>query len=629
MTDPLDPSATHGLDLHDAHHVSMDKFDLGHLNGLGDVDDHFPDFDNDEAFAVPDVKPDMSPHHSNMDMNMNGGGMMPQMMPPPASASMPPPAHIKAEASDVNGNGNANANNGNNRVGTKMDDAAAAEAVKSGSHAGTTGTNLYDAQWSKEEQAVLERGMETYGADAYASLWRYIKIAATLPAKGVRDVALRMRWMNKRLGKNNGGNGEARGSKRKASSPDADDKAKGGGGGGGGTKGKKKGSTRPPSVFSVGLASPPPGHTNGHTNGHMNGHMNGHVANGHHHHPNQQMQQQQQQPNGGFAQQTPMRQRQGHNAQHNAQTPAGASGRVSMGYGHPHMVDHMGNVVQTPGGGMMMQSPVPTGMNTARYSENVGMQPPSAVIGEMAAGGSTGTMGQHVMGGAVMAGGAYPISGGATGGYMSAPGMYGGNFGHSQVGGMMRHGGGMPQGMQGGGGGGAYVTFDPSMGMHQPHGMQGGMVMVDPSGTIVQYPQMQIVHLEEHGGPGRVTGVVGEILTENVDLVGRIRGNLDAMKPPNGNIEMLARLRDNIMTAQEHMMREDGAGQMPPLPVEIDHHLANQILPAPNVPTVGHGKPGGKTTAGKSPAKGAKGGGRGGRGGKGGRGGRGKGGRKS
>ena len=34
-------------------------------------------------------------------------------------------------------------------------------------------------------------------------------------------------------------------------------------------------------------------------------------------------------------------------------------------------------------------------------------------------------------------------------------------------------------------------------------------------------------------------------------------------------------------------MREDGAGQMPPLPVEIDHHLANQILPAPNVPTVG------------------------------------------
>ena len=309
MTDPLDPSATHGLDLHDAHHVSMDKFDLGHLNGLDDVDDHFPDFDNDEAFAVPDVKPDMSPHHSNMDMNMNGGGMMPQMMPPPASASMPPPAHIKAEASDVNGNvnmGNANANNGNNRVGTEMDDAAAAEAVKSGSHAGTTGTNLYDAQWSKEEQAVLERGMETYGADAYASLWRYIKIAATLPAKGVRDVALRMRWMNKRLGKNNGGNGEARGSKRKASSPDADDKAKGGGGGSG-AKGKKKGSTRPPSVFSVGLASPPPGHTNGHTNGHMNGH----VANGHHHHPNQQMQQQQQQqqPNGGFAQQTPMRQR--------------------------------------------------------------------------------------------------------------------------------------------------------------------------------------------------------------------------------------------------------------------------------------------------------------------------------
>ena len=55
------------------------------------------------------------------------------------------------------------------------------------------GTNLYDVSWSLEEQNTLEDGLLTYAEGAYDSLWRYVKIAANLPA-GVRDVALRVRW---------------------------------------------------------------------------------------------------------------------------------------------------------------------------------------------------------------------------------------------------------------------------------------------------------------------------------------------------------------------------------------------------------------------------------------------------
>ena len=60
------------------------------------------------------------------------------------------------------------------------------------------GTNLYDVSWSLEEQSVLEKGLETFPESAYGGLWRYVKIAARLPAKGVRDVALRVRWMKRK-----------------------------------------------------------------------------------------------------------------------------------------------------------------------------------------------------------------------------------------------------------------------------------------------------------------------------------------------------------------------------------------------------------------------------------------------
>lgn len=50
--------------------------------------------------------------------------------------------------------------------------------------------------WSIEEQNILEEGMSKYASES--SINKYIKIAATLTEKTVRDVALRCRWMLKK-----------------------------------------------------------------------------------------------------------------------------------------------------------------------------------------------------------------------------------------------------------------------------------------------------------------------------------------------------------------------------------------------------------------------------------------------
>ena len=44
----------------------------------------------------------------------------------------------------------------------------------------------------------LQDGLQRYSAQRLGSLSLYIKVAALLPAKSVRDVALRVRWMGKR-----------------------------------------------------------------------------------------------------------------------------------------------------------------------------------------------------------------------------------------------------------------------------------------------------------------------------------------------------------------------------------------------------------------------------------------------
>ena len=93
------------------------------------------------------------------------------------------------------------------------------------------GTNLYDVSWSLEEQNTLEDGLLTYAEGAYDSLWRYVKIAANLPAKGVRDVALRVRWMKRKRA------GEKTSAKRRKASGASGAGASGAGAGGAGAGG--------------------------------------------------------------------------------------------------------------------------------------------------------------------------------------------------------------------------------------------------------------------------------------------------------------------------------------------------------------------------------------------------------
>lgn len=48
--------------------------------------------------------------------------------------------------------------------------------------------------WTEEEQRALEAGVQRYPPDRFDMVQRYVKIAAMLPRKSVRDVALRVRW---------------------------------------------------------------------------------------------------------------------------------------------------------------------------------------------------------------------------------------------------------------------------------------------------------------------------------------------------------------------------------------------------------------------------------------------------
>ena len=44
---------------------------------------------------------------------------------------------------------------------------------------------------------LAQAGLQRFPADRFSSVQRYVKIAATLGSKGVRDVALRVRWMSR------------------------------------------------------------------------------------------------------------------------------------------------------------------------------------------------------------------------------------------------------------------------------------------------------------------------------------------------------------------------------------------------------------------------------------------------
>ena len=51
------------------------------------------------------------------------------------------------------------------------------------------------AEWTREEQIVLEEGLKRFPASQYNNLTRYVKIAAFLPDKTITDVARRYKWM--------------------------------------------------------------------------------------------------------------------------------------------------------------------------------------------------------------------------------------------------------------------------------------------------------------------------------------------------------------------------------------------------------------------------------------------------
>lgn len=49
--------------------------------------------------------------------------------------------------------------------------------------------------WDKHEQKVLEDGLRYYPHDRHSNMLIYIRIAASLPKKSVRDVAHHLRHM--------------------------------------------------------------------------------------------------------------------------------------------------------------------------------------------------------------------------------------------------------------------------------------------------------------------------------------------------------------------------------------------------------------------------------------------------
>ena len=53
----------------------------------------------------------------------------------------------------------------------------------------------YSTDWTPEEQVALDATLDKYPAARHTPLERYVRAAAALPKKGVRDVALRVIWL--------------------------------------------------------------------------------------------------------------------------------------------------------------------------------------------------------------------------------------------------------------------------------------------------------------------------------------------------------------------------------------------------------------------------------------------------
>ncbi|DBA92212.1 TPA: hypothetical protein ACH3X1_015921 [Trebouxia sp. C0004] len=58
------------------------------------------------------------------------------------------------------------------------------------------GAAVHNGEWTAHEQAALDQAAVKFPAERYQPFERYVRIAATLPRKGVRDVAIRLRWLS-------------------------------------------------------------------------------------------------------------------------------------------------------------------------------------------------------------------------------------------------------------------------------------------------------------------------------------------------------------------------------------------------------------------------------------------------
>jgi len=80
----------------------------------------------------------------------------------------------------------------------------------------TTKTTMeQQTKWTEEEIHTLSVALKKFPADRYSPLGRYLKVSSLLTNKGVRDVALRVKWLSKREEKKNK-KGSNSSSKRKA-----------------------------------------------------------------------------------------------------------------------------------------------------------------------------------------------------------------------------------------------------------------------------------------------------------------------------------------------------------------------------------------------------------------------------
>ncbi|KAG0625999.1 hypothetical protein M758_2G094900 [Ceratodon purpureus] len=121
-----------------------------------------------------------SGNNQNAAGNGNGVPTLPKYSAPLDVGSVAPPTTNGAVASNGNGTPAANGNGEN--------------VVASQNLQHDSGLAL---EWSAEEQSILEEALNKHAGQTN-SLAKYIKIAALLNEKTVRDVALRVRWMTKK-----------------------------------------------------------------------------------------------------------------------------------------------------------------------------------------------------------------------------------------------------------------------------------------------------------------------------------------------------------------------------------------------------------------------------------------------